>query len=370
MAAAFAAMSCCVRSVGSRSRGCGYDSGGSPVSIFIRPNGRTNAGGAFSVKNKTDFRDGSGGDCVGDGDSTDKRDAPNVSSNTTVTNAVGAVDASGSSVSFSSFNAFGSLFTEPMTFLFGSNDKQCIELELTPVSGRQQGVRNASVCESGEPGYDSGEEDAMDSALSISSRRGCYSPLLRCCVPIVRLFPRNGMRTFLQEKETQLFLTVSAFDPVASCIMTTKPASLFVCHHASSRMTSVLRTEGVGGVANRGGPQIPRNRAAIDSNSCSSMATSMVIGFEHEGMPGVGCFLSWQRVLRGRMCKSTGHDSQCELGLRRGCKNFGRLAEFVLHESATLQHKASGRWLYVDKESGLLILDGFRRSVWEFLPTL
>eukprot|EP00931_Biecheleriopsis_adriatica_P012711 TRINITY_DN113915_c0_g1_i1.p1 TRINITY_DN113915_c0_g1~~TRINITY_DN113915_c0_g1_i1.p1 ORF type:complete len:272 (+),score=34.23 TRINITY_DN113915_c0_g1_i1:64-816(+) len=141
--------------------------------------------------------------------------------------------------------------------------------------------------------------------------------------------PRHHERTFLREKMSSRYLSVSGKNSEERCVMTDVPASLFICHR--SRQNSKGAT----------------------------------MSFEHEGMPAFGGFLvprtSWQTMLglgnepRSLLCESGGSDSS---------------KEFEWQLDSTLQHVSTGLWVYVDPSMpDEVILHPVKKSVWEAVPT-
>lgn len=163
--------------------------------------------------------------------------------------------------------------------------------------------------------------------------------------------PCHGARIFLREVATQRFLTVTEVLGVECCVMTELPASLFICH---------WRVEGV----QTGGESV-----GAAARPCSSAA---LLGFAHEGVPGLGRFLGLRRPWRRRQLR----DALASRGagdLEACCasRHLGETESFFWQGSgAPLQHISSGLWLYVDAEQPEKVLlrpDG--ESCWEALPT-
>ncbi|CAJ1380066.1 unnamed protein product [Effrenium voratum] len=134
---------------------------------------------------------------------------------------------------------------------------------------------------------------------------------------------RHEARIFLRELQTQRYLSVVQKNRSVEPIMTERPVSLFVTH----------------------------------LNQDDSL------GFEHEGLPALGKFLSAGLLeLVSSWVGVESHSVSCDGGL-------GRSSDFKWHPDATLQHVSSGLWLYVDPaKPDVLMLHKFYKSQWEAAP--
>lgn len=160
------------------------------------------------------------------------------------------------------------------------------------------------------------------------------------------------MRAFLRDQRSQRYLSVAELNSAVACVMTSRPASLFVCHH-------VLRPSG----RSRKGAS-PKVEEGVGGESVVPLATS-VLGFEHEGIPAFQCFLTCRRRWRNPLVSGATHELRCE------GSGFGRGEEFQWHPNSTLQHMPTGLWLYVDPSNPVeVILHASKKSVWEALPTV
>jgi len=147
-------------------------------------------------------------------------------------------------------------------------------------------------------------------------------------------------RVFLRERTSQRYLTVADSEvSSALCVMTEKAVSLFICHHVECRWHRLWNV--VPDLDNR----------------------DVTLAFEHEGVPAPGSFLAgswhwWASKVDGQKLSCRG----------RSCGMWGR---FRLLPDLTLQHVASGKFLYVDPSApGEITVSTTERSSWDFEPTL
>lgn len=142
--------------------------------------------------------------------------------------------------------------------------------------------------------------------------------------------PRHLERIFLREQITQWYLSVTELNSVASCVMTELPVSLFICHRGKSDTDNVR------------------------------------LGFEHEGLPALGCFLAPRRSWSWREAVGL---ASADVQLRCEEMVFDAGKEFRWHQDSTLQFISTGQWLHVDPSSPAAIsFHAINKSSWEALP--
>lgn len=155
--------------------------------------------------------------------------------------------------------------------------------------------------------------------------------------------PADEARVFLRERVSQRYLTIAEYQSAECCMMTETVVSLFVCHHSCSSESG------------------DANEDADDSKGMNELAHGVELGFEHEGVPALGRFLTCRRSWLPR--------GDPELS----CKGWdlSRNEEFHWHPDATIQHVNSGRWLYVDPDApDKVAMHLSTKSSWEVLPAL
>jgi hypothetical protein len=133
----------------------------------------------------------------------------------------------------------------------------------------------------------------------------------------------HGLRAFLRERSSAKYLSVVEVKSDISCTLTDRPASLLVC-----RCLEKTR------------PGSP-----------------ISVAFEHEGLPAFGRFLSckpppfaWKKEYHPLTCKGRG--------------NSGREI-FLHHTNSTIEHRPTGLWLWVQPESGTVMLHATAKSEWD-----
>lgn len=153
--------------------------------------------------------------------------------------------------------------------------------------------------------------------------------------------PEDGARLFLREMETGRYLTIKEVESIEQVVMTESPASLLVCHHLPPE--SEIAKE-------------PPTHMTLGAWSATSL------GFAHEGVPALGLFLASRRPWR-RAWEAFGRG---EFELCCTSQRLGHREEFLWHVDRTIQHAASGRWLYVDpKFPDEVVAHEKFRSWWE-----
>lgn len=194
--------------------------------------------------------------------------------------------------------------------------------------------------------------EAVVLAAFAASRRASATPA-----------PAHEARIFLREVQSTRFLTI-AENPepqhgerrdvgVALCLATERAASLFVVyhHHRAAHRAADETTEAHGGDSKQG--------MSVDD---------IILGFAHEGVPGLGCFLSCQRPRRRirDVVKGGGDPELCCVG-----REFGHSAQFRWGADAAIQHVSTGLWLCVDPLNPTMAgLHPSDKSFWEVLPAV
>lgn len=206
--------------------------------------------------------------------------------------------------------------------------------------------------------------------------------------PVSSPAPEHKARFFLREKQTRRFLTVA--DAIAGkerCIMTELPASLLICHskdaeHGESRKSSgeceMIELEER---ASKDKEQQSAGQAPVsplvsmvedlcddDDSFSDEDSASAILGFVHEGVPALGCFLAGSRKSNGVRDAVTSSPSY---ELRCNSTTFGRQENFRWCKDARIQHVPTGLWLFVDSaEPEVIALRAAQHSCWEALSVL
>jgi len=161
--------------------------------------------------------------------------------------------------------------------------------------------------------------------------------------------PHEG-RVFLREAWTARFLSIAEHIErervVHRCVMTEKPASLFVCYETEE----VEEDE----VDFRFSPEA----------RCGGTVDGMILGFAHEGLPALGHFLGCQRPRRRTLRDALSGGGTPELGC--ASRDLGGKEQFRWWNDGSVQHVASSFWLFVDPESpDAITLHQWDKSFWE-----
>lgn len=188
----------------------------------------------------------------------------------------------------------------------------------------------------------------LNLASSLCLNPAAPEKVYNACRAITEHAPNDGARTFLRDKTSQLYLSIVLEASSAQCRMTSSPASLFVCHR------STLSTDD-----NASDPAkwFTEDSATVRERCRRSKLT--ICGFEHEGLPSFGNFLSFHRSWWQAMTRVQGLAITCD------AESLGQNEEFQWHSDGTLRHVESGLWVYVDPLRGELCLHETKRSVWQ-----
>eukprot|EP00440_Ansanella_granifera_P059482 gb/GFBE01064470.1/.p1 GENE.gb/GFBE01064470.1/~~gb/GFBE01064470.1/.p1 ORF type:complete len:320 (+),score=56.29 gb/GFBE01064470.1/:1-960(+) len=157
--------------------------------------------------------------------------------------------------------------------------------------------------------------------------------------------PGHEARVFLRERRSQWYLSVAKVNNAACCIMTERAASLFICHWLGRGPSLV---EGMQGF-------LEVSEDAEQSTEAKPRLDSPDLGFAHEGEPALGCFLGSRR-------------NWGDVELCCTSRKFSKRECFRWGADASLQHRHSGLWLWVDKNE--VTLSGEEKSTWEVLPAI
>jgi len=155
----------------------------------------------------------------------------------------------------------------------------------------------------------------------------------------ISLVPPHESRIFLRERLSKRFLSITHVDDYDCCAMTDRATSLFVCHWVGKGCEGSSAWE----------PGSQGEEPCADS--------SPDVGFAHEGVPALGCFLGCRR-------RWADHDWEVCCASR----NFGKREHFRWGTDTSLQHRSSGLWLWVESDQVLLHTE--KKSFWEVLEAI
>lgn len=168
--------------------------------------------------------------------------------------------------------------------------------------------------------------------------------------------PGHGARIFLREALSGRFLTVTERRerehdaPTFECIMTERPVSLFVCFEAD---------------------EVEECDATDFKGSCrGGSIDGLVLGFAHEGLPALGCFLGTARARRRDSLRTAMFGAKPP-ELRCDSLSLEDKGQWQWMTDGTVQHVGTRWWLHVDpKNPGVAIMQDSGQSRWEALRAL
>jgi len=196
--------------------------------------------------------------------------------------------------------------------------------------------------------------------------------------------PTHEARIFLREVKTARYLSIAQGDKGQErCIATELAASLFVCNcrwSAAQPQQEIELATCVDPCPDGEDAQdeedveeeeddLPKRTDSLEPESGADKPVGAILGFAHEGIPSLGCYLACRRK-RGRRIREV----VTRWGEKEVCcssRRFGRFEEFRWYTDATVQHVRTGLWLTIDSaDPSVVALDKTQRSYWEALPAL